>query len=333
MVGAVVVRDGQIVGEGYHLYQKLHHAEVVALDRAGSRARGATLYVTLEPCAHWGRTPPCMQRVAEAGIREVFVAVTDPSPHVAGKGVRYLRSHGIRVHEGLCGEEARRLNEAFFFFLQHRRPFCLLKLALTLDGRIAAPGGDSKWITGEKARQHVHRHRFLYDAVLVGVETVLADDPSLDVRWRLRKRTRKVILDSQLRTPVSSRLFHSGDPVWIFHSCPCPPESPLASLARLVRVPRSGPFLSWPAVLESLGTDSITSLIIEGGGRVAGSSLQEGVVQRLHFYYGPKILGSRGIPGVGELKVDRLADALSVSGLKVRRLGQDVLLDGCLVPR
>ena len=330
MVGAVVVRDGQIVGEGYHLYQKLHHAEVVALDRAGSRARGATLYVTLEPCAHWGRTPPCMKRVAEAGIREVFVAAADPSPQVSGKGLVYLRSRGIRIHEGLCGDEARRLNEAFLFFVRHRRPYCLLKLALTLDGRIAAPGGDSKWITGEKARRHVHRHRFLYDAVLVGIETVLMDDPSLDVRWRLRKRTRKVILDSQLRTPVNSRLFRSGDPVWIFHSCPCPPGSPLADRARLVRIPREGPFLSWPAVLEALGRDSITSLIIEGGGRVAGSSLQVGVIQRLHFYYGPKILGSRGVPGVGQLAVGRLADALTVSGLKIRRLGQDFLLDGIL---
>lgn len=330
MVGAVVVRDGQIVGEGYHLYRKLHHAEVVALERAGSRARGATLYVTLEPCAHWGRTPPCMQRVADSGIRKVFVAVTDPSPQVAGKGLSYLRSRGIRVQEGLCGEEARRLNEAFFFFVRHRRPFCLLKLALTLDGRIAAPEGDSKWITGEKARRHVHRHRFLYDAILVGIETVLMDDPSLDVRWRMRKRTRKVILDSDLRTPVNSKLFQSGDPVWIFHSCPCPPDSPLAGRARLVQVPREGPFLSWPAVLESLGRESITSLIIEGGGRVAGSSLEAGIVQRIHFYYGPKILGSRGIPGVGELTVGRLADALSVSGLKVRRLGQDFLLDGYL---
>ena len=332
MVGAVVVRDGQIVGEGYHLYEKRHHAEVVALDRAGDRARGAALYVTLEPCAHWGRTPPCMERVVEAGIREVFVAVTDPSPQVAGKGLHYLRSRGIRVHEGLCGEEALRLNEAFFFFVRHRRPFCLLKLALTLDGRIAAPGGDSKWITGEKARRHVHRHRFLYDAVLVGIETVLTDDPSLDVRWRSRKRIRKVVLDSRLRTPANSRLFQSGDPVWIFHSCPRPPDSPLADRARLVQVPQEGPFLSWPAVLESLGGDSINSLIVEGGGRVAGSSLQAGVIQRIHFYYGPKILGSRGIPGVGELQVSRLADALSVSSLKVRRLGRDFLLDGSLSP-
>ena len=330
MVGAVVVRDGQIVGEGYHLYEKLHHAEVVALDRAGSLARGATLYVTLEPCAHWGRTPPCMRRVAEAGVREVFVAMTDPSPQVAGKGVQYLRSRGIRVHEGLCGEEALRLNEAFLFFVEHRRPFCLLKLALTLDGRIAAPAGDSKWITGEEARRHVHRQRFLYDAILVGVETVLMDDPSLDVRWRLRKEITKVVLDSRLRTPADSRLFQSGDPVWIFHSCPPPPGSPLASRARLVRVPQHGTFLSWPAVLDALGRESVTSLIIEGGGRVAGSSLQAGVIQRIHFYYGPRILGSKGIPGVGELAVSRLADALTVSDHKVRRLGRDFLLDGYL---
>ena len=330
MVGAVVVRDGQIVGEGYHLYEKLHHAEVVALDRAGSLARGATLYVTLEPCAHWGRTPPCMRRVAEAGIREVFVAMTDPSPQVAGKGVQYLRSRGIRVHEGLCGEEALRLNEAFLFFVEHRRPFCLLKLALTLDGRIAAPAGDSKWITGEEARRHVHRQRFLHDAILVGVETVLMDDPSLDVRWRLRKGISKVVLDSRLRTPADSRLFQSGDPVWIFHSCPPPPGSPLANRARLVRVPQQGTFLSWPAVLDALGRESVTSLIIEGGGRVAGSSLQAGVIQRIHFYYGPRILGSKGIPGVGELAVSRLADALTVSDHKVRRLGRDFLLDGYL---
>lgn len=330
MVGAVVVRDGRVVGEGYHVYKKFHHAEVVALEKAGHLSQGATLYVTLEPCAHWGRTPPCAERVAEAGIREVFIAVTDPFPEVSGKGCSYLRSQGIQVYEGLLEKPARKLNEAFFFFVQHRSPFCLLKLALTLDGRIAAQGGESQWITGELARRHVHRLRFHHDSVLVGVETILRDNPSLNIRWRLKKRIHKVILDTWLRTPVNSRIFESGDPVWIFHDSPSAMDNPLSQMARLVRVPRDGALLSWPAVLDSLGHEQIGSLMIEGGSRVAGSALDNGIVQRINFFYGPKIIGSRGIPGVGELVSKCLSDAHLVSHLKMKKLGTDFLLDGYL---
>ncbi|RPI27190.1 MAG: bifunctional diaminohydroxyphosphoribosylaminopyrimidine deaminase/5-amino-6-(5-phosphoribosylamino)uracil reductase RibD, partial [Acidobacteria bacterium] len=217
LVGAVIVKDGIIVGEGYHVYERKDHAEVVALRAAGPLARGADLHLNLEPCSHFGRTPPCVESIIQAGIRRVSIATLDPNPLVSGQGIEALRKHGIEVHEGICREEALRLNEKFFHFIQTGRPFVLLKLAMTLDGRIATASGESRWITGEAARRIVHGWRYEYDALLVGVNTVLADDPSLDTRGSRQKPLTKVILDSGLRTPATARLFSTPGAVVIFH--------------------------------------------------------------------------------------------------------------------
>ena len=330
MVGAVVVRDGVLAGEGYHVYDLRTHAEAAALRMAGSRSRGADLYVTLEPCCHQGRTPPCAAAVAEAGVRRVFVAVEDPNPLVEGKGISYLRRRGIEVEVGLCRNEAVRLNEVFFHYIRTGRPFVTLKLAMTLDGRIAARSGESKWITGARARRYVQRLRFRSDAVLVGVETVLADDPSLNVRWKKEKRITRVILDSRLRCPAEARLFESGDPVVIFHG----PEAAAADLRRLgsratlVSVTSGAAGLEWDLVLAELGRRSITSLLVEGGGRVAASLLAGHRANRLNFFYAPKILGGDGISGIGPLGLQPLAGAIPAFKTSVRRFGEDFLLDG-----
>jgi len=330
LVGAVIVRDGRIAGEGYHVYERRDHAEVVALRQAGDLARGADLYINLEPCSHFGRTPPCSDGVVKAGIRRAFVAIRDPNPLVSGKGIATLLQNGIEVHEGLCREEAARLNEKFLHFVQTRRPFVLLKLALTLDGRIAAASGESRWITGEAARRVVHRLRYEYDGLLVGIGTLLRDNPSLDTRGARRKPLTKIILDSELRTPPDARVFSSPGPVMIFHGCGALPDRiyTLREKALLVPVPRGSGGLDWSCVLSPLGEQGITSLIIEGGGQVAASALEAGVVQKAAFFYAPKILGNQALAGINGLEIQSLADAIRLESGEIKRVGQDFLLEG-----
>lgn len=330
LVGAVIVRDGRIVGEGYHVFQRKDHAEVVALRQAGERARGADLYINLEPCSHFGRTPPCARAVIDAGVRRAFIAVRDPNPLVAGQGIAALVQNGIEAHEGICREESAALNEKFFHFIQTGRPFVLLKLALTLDGRIATGTGESRWITGEAARRVAHKLRYEFDAVLVGVNTLLCDDPSLDTRGSRRKPLTKIILDSRLRTPSQARVFSSPGPVLIFHGPDAPPDrtAALGQKALLLPATTNSTGLDWDCVMAQLGERKITSLMIEGGGRIAASALACGVVQKLALFYAPKILGSEGLPGVGPVHVEHLSDAIRVEAVKVRRLGPDLLVEG-----
>ena len=330
LVGAVIVRDGGVVGEGYHLYERKDHAEVAALRQAGDLARGSDLYINLEPCSHFGRTPPCAQAVVDAGIRRAFVALRDPNPLVSGKGIATLLENGIQVNEGLCRGESARLNEKFLHFIQTGRPFVLLKLALTLDGRIATATGESRWITGEAARRVVHRLRYEYDALLVGISTLLHDDPSLDTRGARRKPLTKVILDSELRTPPQARVFSSPGRVVIFH---CPGASPdratvLGQKALLLPVRRNRSGLDWDCVMKWLGEQKITSVIIEGGGQIAASALSSGVVQKVAFFYAPTILGREALPGIGSLNVSRLSQAIRLEDAKRTSLGPDLLIQG-----
>ena len=333
LVGAVVVKEGRIVGEGYHVFERREHAEVVALNLAGTQSAGAALYVTLEPCAHFGRTPPCVDRIIEAGVRQVFMAVADPNPDVIGGGGERLRSRKLSVHEGLCRDEAVRLNESYFYFAKRRRPFSRLKLALTLDGMIATRSGDSQWITGEASRREVQRLRYQHDAILVGVNTVLKDNPSLNVRWRRGNRITKVVLDSHLRTSLDARLFDSRDPVILFHSEGVASPKAFASRARLIPVAEKGGRLDWNGILDALGEERITSLLIEGGGQVAASALKAGVVQKVSFFYGPKIIGGSGLPGIADLGATGLSQALQLQGTRLRRLGSDFLVEGYLDDR
>lgn len=330
MVGAVVVLDGVVVGEGHHVFSGRDHAEKIALERAGRSARGADLYVTLEPCSHHGRTPPCAEIIMNSGIRRVFVAVQDPNPRVCGAGISLLREHGVEVHVGLLSEEAARLNRHFFHFIQTGRPFGLLKLAMSMDGKIALKTGESQWITGPRARSVVHRLRYEFDSVLVGVGTVLVDDPALTVRSHRRKHITRVILDSHLRTPASARLFDSKDPVCLFHSVDAPAtrrQELQKAGAHLEQVGRRGVFLDWSEIMGRLSKAGISSVLIEGGSRVAGSALRAGVVQRVRFFYGPVIFGGRDLSGVDEMGVRNMAGALRLGEIKMGKIGDDLWVE------
>jgi diaminohydroxyphosphoribosylaminopyrimidine deaminase/5-amino-6-(5-phosphoribosylamino)uracil reductase len=329
LVGAVLVKNGRIVAEGHHLYEKKHHAEVVALERAGRRAAGASLYLNLEPCTHQGRTPPCVDRILEARVAQVYVAVRDPNPQVAGKGIRRLRKQGIPVDEGLCRDEAIGLNEKYLHFTKRKRPLVLLKLAMTLDGKIATGSGQSQWITAARARKEVHRLRYEYDALLVGVNTLLKDNPSLDVRWTRPNSISKVILDSRLRTPPRAKVFNSSDRVVIFCGRQAAKKrfETLSKRATVIRVSGQKGQLSWKEVLAQLGQLKITSLMIEGGSQVVASALRARIVQKINFFYGPRILGGSGLSGIEDLGIARLKEAIQLDSLHLKRLGPDFLVE------
>lgn len=332
MVGAVVVKNGQMVGEGYHVFSRRHHAESIALRQAGELARGADLFVTLEPCSHTGRTSPCVDEIIQVGVKRAFIATRDPNPAVNGKGIQRLKRAGIEVFEGLCEDKAHCLNEAFFHWVRTGRPFATLKLALSMDGRIATRTGASKWITGKKARRLVHRLRYRNDAILVGAGTVREDDPSLDVRSPRKNQIVKVILDSEMGTDPDARLFRSGDPVLIFHSAGtvAPQSSQLAGPAQLIGVDRARDGLNWEAILNELGGRGINSLLIEGGGRVAASALAAGVLHRILLFYSPRIIGGDGVPAFAAPGAATLQEACQVRLSKIRRVGEDLLVEARL---
>jgi diaminohydroxyphosphoribosylaminopyrimidine deaminase / 5-amino-6-(5-phosphoribosylamino)uracil reductase len=338
MVGAVVVRDGACVGEGYHHRAGEPHAEALALAAAGPLAAGADLYVTLEPCAHHGRTPPCVNAVLRAGVGRVFAAMRDPDERVAGRGIEELRRRGVAVEVGLLEPEARALNEAYMKFKQRGVPFVTLKVAMTLDGKIASATGDSRWVTGEAARRYAHRLRDRHDAVLVGIGTARADDPLLTARLPGARNPMRVILDTCAALPLESALARTAPEVPTLLACgPDPPAERARVLAaqgvELLPLPLQGAHPSLDALLRALARRSVMSLLVEGGAEVAASFLDAGAVDRLEFFLAPKIIGGRTAPGpVGGPGRPRMADALPIHNLKVRRLGQDYLISASLSP-
>jgi diaminohydroxyphosphoribosylaminopyrimidine deaminase/5-amino-6-(5-phosphoribosylamino)uracil reductase len=358
-VGAILVdRHGNIVGTGTYTYEGVKHAEVRAIEQAGPKARGATLYINLEPCSHQGRTPPCADAVIAAGIHRVVASMPDPNPAVSGRGFKKLRAAGVQVDIGLLEEQARRLNESFARYIRHHNPLVTLKAAMTLDGKIAPPPGNSLreangvppgcWITGEVARAHVQELRHQHDALMVGVGTILADNPLLtDRSGRPRRRPLlRVILDSQLRFPLESRLVlssrksaKSGDTdkndVLIF--CSSGDESKKAQLEqrgirvdKLPAIPPNGrPDLA--AVLSCLGRREITNVMIEGGATVNWTSLAAGIVDKVFLYYAPKILaGSASIPFAAGAGFRRMSEAAQVKSLQLHRFGEDFAVEGYL---
>ena len=331
LVGAVVVKGGEVIAAGYHARYGGPHAEVMALERAGEAARGADLYVNLEPCVHHGKTPPCVDRIIAAGIRRVFIATRDPNPLVDGKGVKKLRTAGIEVVEGVLREEAERLNEIFFFWIKTKRPFVALKLAMSLDGKIATKTGDSRWITGEEARRKVHELRRRHAAVLVGINTVLADDPQLTVREVTGPQPLRIVLDSRGRVPLSAKVLQGEAKTLIATTAAMPEGKERALRERGVEVwrlsAREGQ-VDLIALLARLAGEGIDSLLVEGGGEVAWSFLAQGLVQKVYLFYGALLLGGREIPGVGGPGVGRLTDAFQVRIAAVERLGQDLLVTG-----
>jgi len=341
MVGAVVAKGETVIATGFHARAGGPHAEVVALERAGAEARGAALYVTLEPCHHHGRTPPCTQAILDAGIERVVIGERDPNPHVPGKGAEYLAARGLEVYLGVLEARCSALNEFFRKHITTGRPFVLLKSAAGLDGKIAAASGHSRWVTGEKTRAYVHRLRNGVDAILVGRGTAAADDPSLNTRLPGRRRGRdpiRILVDTRLNTPLSARIFdrNFGGPT-IVGCGPSPNEVKVQALRGLgVEVwplPLCQGRVSLAALTERLGQKGLTSLLIEGGSEVnAAALLIEKIVDKIIFCYAPKIIGGRTAPtlvgGPGTATVD---ESLRVDIVKIRRLGLDFIVEA--VPR
>ncbi len=338
MVGAVVVKDDRVVGSGYHQALGGPHAEVNAIDDAGERARGATIYVTLEPCNHHGRTPPCTEKILAAGIRRVVVAMADPNPHVAGGGNEFLKSRGLDVTCGICESDAVALNESFIKYTRTREPFVVLKMAATLDGRIATRTGDARWVTGPKARAFVHQLRHSMDAILVGGGTVQADDPELTTRLEHGGGVDpiRVILDTRLAISPDARLLNMSSTAETIIACgPRAPEAPRARLkekgAYLLELPLSEGRLDLKALMTALGERDITSLLIEGGAQVAGAALKAGVVDKVHFFYAPKIMGGGdGIPMCNGKGPEKMSECLPLSRMTVNQVGEDILVTGYL---
>ena len=340
MVGAVVVNDGRIVGRGYHQRAGGPHAEVHAIDDAGAMANGATIYVTLEPCNHFGRTPPCTRKILDAGIRRVVVAMTDPNPGVTGGGNQYLLDQGVAVTTGVCEKEAQKLNEGFITWVSTGRPFVIAKCAATLDGRIATRSGDSKWVTGPEARGVVHRIRHAADGIMVGVQTVMADNPSLTTRLDNEKGADpvRIVLDTRLSMSPTAHMLHqdSNAPTWVV----CGPEASAdrrlaleAAGARVIKGALKNGRIDLTRLMDQLGDAGITSLLIEGGGTVLGSAFAAGIVSKIFFFYAPKILGGDdGIPICRGIGPEAMQDSISVHDLTVSQVGPDVMLQGILKP-
>ena len=334
MVGAVVVRDGRIVAEGWHRAAGTPHAEIHALRMAGDLARDATLYVTLEPCAHQGRTGPCAKAVAEAGVRCVVMAMQDPNPLVAGKGIQYLRDAGIEVRCGLLEAEARRLNEAFLKWISTGLPFVAMKTAMTLDGKIATATGKSRWITNEASRRRVHELRDVHDGILVGIGTVLADDPSLTTRLveGTGRNPTRIVVDSMARTPLTSKLLNDGQATTIIAVTECAPEERVKALRETgagILVAGNGPRVDFRCLMEELGKREVASVFVEGGGTVNFSLLQEELVDKVYSFIAPKLVGGRdALSPVEGNGFGDLADAVLLDDLSAEMLEGDILLTG-----
>jgi diaminohydroxyphosphoribosylaminopyrimidine deaminase/5-amino-6-(5-phosphoribosylamino)uracil reductase len=341
MVGAVLVKGGKVIGRGWHRRAGLPHAEIEALRDAQKRRqnpRGATLYVTLEPCSTLGRTPPCTEAIGSAGIKKVCIGATDPNPKHAGKGFKILRRAGIEVTHGILAEECERLNEAFNHWIVHRTPFVIVKAAMTLDGKIATAGGESKWITGEKARAHGMKLRQGADAVLVGINTILTDDPSLTFRKRKQKPLRRIVLDSMARTPLTAKIasdeFASLTTIVVGKSALKNRVSALAKKVNVIVAPAANSKLKmknskldlrW--LLKKLGAENVTSLLVEGGGEVNASFLLGGLAQRVAFFYAPKILGGRdALKGVAGDGAKSLSEVLQLREVEWRKVGEDLMM-------
>ncbi|MGD0884826.1 MAG: bifunctional diaminohydroxyphosphoribosylaminopyrimidine deaminase/5-amino-6-(5-phosphoribosylamino)uracil reductase RibD [Thermodesulfovibrionales bacterium] len=336
MVGALLVKNGRIIAEDYHRRPGTPHAEALVIKKAGSKAFASTLYVSLEPCCHTDkRTPPCTRAIREAGIQRVVIAMKDPNPKVSGKGIRELEESGIKVTSGILEGKARLLNESYIKYMTTKKPFVTLKVAMTLDGKIATPRGQSKWITGEKARRMVHRLRSTVDAVMTAIGTVKADDPELTVRTRSGARNpKRIIIDPNLEIALNAKILR------------VPPETVIVTKeARGERL--SGMItnlyisgikmmyfkdkldLNW--LMERLGEMGIMSVLIEGGSSLNAHALGDGVVDKVMFFIAPKIIGgNESYPAVGGKTFKRLQDAYLLRDVKTRRIGDDILVEGYL---
>lgn len=334
MVGAVIVKNGHIIGQGYHERYGDLHAERNALASCTESPAGATIYVTLEPCCHYGKQPPCTDAILESGISRVVVGSGDPNPAVAGKGIEILRQHGIEVVEHVLEDECRQLNEVFFHYIQTKRPFVVMKYAMTMDGKIAAYTGASKWVTGEQARQHVHWQRHKYTAIMVGVNTVLTDDPILTCRIEHGKNPIRIICDSHLRTPITSQIVQTASKVPTILATLCADDGRKKVYedkdCRVLTVSKSKDgHIDLSDLMDVLGRKyEIDSILLEGGATLNWAALESGIVKKVQAYIAPKLFGGATaktpVSGQGFASP---SEAVFLSNSKITQLGDDFLIE------
>ena len=332
LVGALVVKDGEVIARGYHKKVGLPHAEIVALSLAGRRAEGATLYVTLEPCVHFGRTPPCTDMIIKSGIKEVIVGMLDPNPLNNGRGVEVLRKHGIEVRVGFLEDKLRRMNESFIKYISHKIPYVTVKVGQSLDGKIATCRGLSQWITSDEAREYVHRIREKFDAIMVGVNTVLRDDPKLQPLSSSKTLT-KIIVDSNLSIPCQAAVFKN--PPVIIATLPAtagqetPNRNILSQKAQILEVREKEGQVNLRKMMKKLARLQITNILVEGGGTLIGSLFDEGLVDKVMFFISPKVMGGKdaisSVMGKGVTHPDK---AFRLKDVRLKRIGEDFLVEG-----
>ena len=333
LVGAVIVKKGHIVAEGYHKRCGSDHAEIVALKKARQRARGASLYVTLEPCFHYGRTPPCVDKIIQSGIKEVYVGMIDPNPLTHGKSIQKLRRANIKVHVGFMTKELAQMNEAFIKYIKFKRPFVVAKCAQTLDGKIATAQGQSKWITSEKTRTYTHQLRNDFDAILVGINTVLKDDPRLNAAAHF-KRLKKIVLDTQLKISPQARLFKNILPSDCLLATTKKSNQSKVNFFKkkgvgvIICPERDGKIdLRW--LFKYLAKQEITNILIEGGSTVIGQALKDGLVDKMYIYIAPKIMGDQNALNsfVGR-RVTHVKQAIPLRDIKIKQMDRDIFIEG-----
>jgi diaminohydroxyphosphoribosylaminopyrimidine deaminase/5-amino-6-(5-phosphoribosylamino)uracil reductase len=336
IVGAVIVKDGKVIGEGYHHRAGTPHAEINALKEAGDLAKGATIYVTLEPCSHYGKTPPCANALVEVGVKRVVAAVLDPNPLVRGRGMEILKQASIETTVGICENQAKSINEFFFKHITTGMPFVTLKMAMTLDGKVATKNGDSKWISNEQSRSFVHELRNIYDAVMVGIGTVLKDDPRLNTRLG-RMDTRnpvRVIIDGGIDLPLDSYIAKSAYSQTTILLCAAGTLNNKAEkLAdkgiKIIEVEGTKDQISLEAVLKSLVKMNICSVLVEGGPEINGYLLEHKLADKIYWFIAPKLAGGRQAPSpVGGYGVEYMSDSCRVKNLELQRFGEDIMVTG-----
>jgi diaminohydroxyphosphoribosylaminopyrimidine deaminase/5-amino-6-(5-phosphoribosylamino)uracil reductase len=336
-VGAVVVKDGLTVGMGYTHPAGSEHAEIMALRQAGDRARGATMYVTLEPCPHYGRTPPCTEAIIDAGIAEVHIALLDPNPVVSGRGIGRLNERGIKTHIGGCQQEAHEINEAYIKYITTGLPFVVAKFAMSLDGKIATKTGDSKWITKEEARKYVHFLRYTVDAIMVGVNTVIFDNPHLTARGcggkgGIKKaQPVRLVVDSKGKVPLNAHIFEPPGEVLLAVAAPfdsAKKERFIKAGAEVLELPAKGGSVDIGELLKLLGKREIVTVFVEGGGGLLGSLFDHHLVDKVLAFISPIIIGGREAVSVGGNGVDNIAEAMRLRRVDVKCFGDDILISG-----
>lgn len=335
-VGAVIVKNGKIIGEGFHERFGQNHAEINALNSAGENARGAEIYVTLEPCSHFGKTPPCARTLVKAGLKKVIIAMKDPNPIVSGRGIEILRQNGIEVVLNVMKAEAEKLNEVFIKYITTKRPFVLMKSAVSLDGKIATTLGESKWISGEISRQYVHKLRNNFMAIMVGIGTVISDDPLLTTRIENKKSKSPtaIIVDSKLKIPLNSRIFTTlNERKIIIATTEYADEAKMAELKKMgvlvLKTPSKGGHVNLDCLMNEIGKMGIDSILLEGGSKLNFSCIRENVVDKVMYFVAPKLIGGEkaktSIEGDG---IKSLSNAVELIDMSSEKIGEDILLTG-----